>query len=945
MTLDNRFPGVQATKESPCPHCGKPDWCYRIGELTVCKRPSEPAPGWQATGKKDKDGALYYAPVQPKKAIRPKGTKEFFYHDRQGNQLIRVKRNDDGEGGRKFPQSHWDASRQRWITGVPDEIKVQVPIYRYQQVQKAIAQGKTIYFVEGEGCADLLCSMGLQATTTIGGSDRYRSWGSYKDDLAEADIVICPDRDKPGLKYAQEIEKDFPKARWLYAPPGDFHWEHPPESKGLDIVDWINEGATVEDIKAAIGAKKYGEMPKAEVDQGEIEHLDFSLPEVDEIFTQKAQDALLGQTRWISLNGHMHRWTGTHYELVPDPVMKAMITRWCNSTPVLISGRWKYDYAKASYVENIWNWMVLSAAVDPALINPPGINCLNGTVKLRWEGKKVSWQLHPHDENDFYIYVNQISYDPKADSTQCDRLLACLDADQQDIYLKTIAASLDLKTVRKYRSRIKAIFAQGLGNNGKDSLREATGCVFGSAMTAATISDFQIYDTGKKFPLSKLENSLVNWSSENSSVQNIDKLQSLKAAITGEPLDVERKNQDERPMLLNTIFVFNINEPPNLQAGLEAIQSRWAVLSFNKTYKVGADPAKGELEADARFRYDPEFLQTEVVPALLNKILEALPKLINEGIDYSCTQKALEQIQQETNHLWAFSQQVGLDYQPGGRVYINELWEKLREWYIANGTLEIQRTSDGKEKQEWHEQVNNRDRNIKGANQVYQRFSKLFPKVIRVRDSQSADRKGQWYLAGIGISEASEAVGEAVGEAVSRSQSGSEASEAVETTLLQLLNQIKTLEPLELRRILLRITDSGEGEQTASLASLVDTARAVASPIASPTASPASLENNQVMYADQSNPQKSTPIQAATVKGNTIQSGDATNNFFPTAHSYFKEGDRCKAKRPFWGVPYGKICTIIKINTNGTATVSFKGCTSPTGSDVPLGELELVQRG
>ena len=159
---------------------------------------------------------------------------------------------------------------------------------------------------------------------------------------------------------------------------------------------------------------------------------------------------------------------------------------------------------------------------------------------------------------------------------------------------------------------------------------------------------------------------------------------------------------------------------------------------------------------------------------------------------------------------------------------------------------------------------------------------------------------------------------------------------------MRLLDHLHTLEPLELRRMLLKIVDSGKVEQIASLASLVDTARAVASLTASLTASPASLENNQVMYADQSNPQKSTPIQAATVKGNTIQSGDATNNFFPTAHSCFREGDRCKAKRPLWGIPNGRICTIIKIN-NGIATLFYKGCKSPSGVDVPLGELELVE--
>ena len=290
-------------------------------------------------------------------------------------------------------------------------------------------------------------------------------------------------------------------------------------------------------------------MPKVEVAQAEASSLDFSMPDVEEIFTQKAAAALFGDTRWISLNGHLYRWSGTHYEMVADATVKANIARWCAATPVWNKSKesYSYSYARSSVIENIWNWVTLAFAVDPARINPPGINCLNGTVKLHWQGKKVSWRLQPHNLEDFYTYTSPIHYEPEADPTQCDRLLACLDIDQQDIFLKTLAASLDLATVRKFKSRIKAIFCRGRGNNGKDSLREAASYVYGTAMTAATVSDLQIYDNGKKFPLAKLEGSLINWSSENSSFKNIDGLQSLKAAITGEPLDVERKNQVSIP--------------------------------------------------------------------------------------------------------------------------------------------------------------------------------------------------------------------------------------------------------------------------------------------------------------------------------------------------------------------------------------------------------------
>jgi putative DNA primase/helicase len=321
-------------------------------------------------------------------------------------------------------------------------------------------------------------------------------------------------------------------------------------------------------------------------------------------------------------------------------------------------------------------------------------------------------------------------------------------APQREILIRTLAASLDLAMVKKFRSRVKALLCKGDGNNGKDSIREAVDLLYGIGVTGCAFSDFQQYDEGRKFPLAKLAQSRVNWSSENSNLQSLDRLQCLKKAISGEDLDFELKGGNDRPMKSNCVFFFNINSIPNLQASMEAIKSRYAVLTFDKTFKVGADPTKGELEADPRFRYDPEFIRREVVPSLLNKMLAALPEIAMNGIDYSCTDGALQEIREESTHLARFAREVGLEYQVGGRVYINDLWEKLCEWYIANGTLVI--TNDGKkEKQEWHDQPRRGDKNVKALNQIYQRFHEIFPKVRRERETHDQDRVGQSYLSGL----------------------------------------------------------------------------------------------------------------------------------------------------------------------------------------------------
>ena len=155
------------------------------------------------------------------------------------------------------------------------------------------------------------------------------------------------------------------------------------------------------------------------------------------------------------------------------------------------------------------------------------------------------------------------------------------------------------------------------------------------------------------------------------------------------------------------------------------------MLTFTKTFKIGADPLKGEIEADPRFKYDPEFLKQQVLPAFLNRVLAALVDLMRDGIDFSCTHKALLDIQAENSHLFQFCQETGLGYDPNGTVGIGELWERLKAWYIDNGTLTIEVNDKGKEKNVWIDQVRKGDANVKGANQVLARFLELFPKAKR----------------------------------------------------------------------------------------------------------------------------------------------------------------------------------------------------------------------
>jgi hypothetical protein len=251
---------ISATKSNPCPHCGKPDWCYFVGAYSVCNHGRPPATGWYATDKTDKDGKPYYALIEEKKAIRPKATRQWLYKDRAGNPLVRVTRTDDGQGGKpKWSQKGWNSQTSVWERNVNHIARESIPVYRYAEVRKAIANQELIFIAEGESCVDLLWDLGIPATCNIGGSKKWRE--SDTKDLEGAKVVIAPDRDKPGIEQAELLNKEFPDAQWFYAYPESRVWFNLPASQGLDIKDWLDTNKshtpiTREQILSRVGTKK-----------------------------------------------------------------------------------------------------------------------------------------------------------------------------------------------------------------------------------------------------------------------------------------------------------------------------------------------------------------------------------------------------------------------------------------------------------------------------------------------------------------------------------------------------------------------------------------------------------------------------------------------------------------------------------------------------------------
>ena len=224
------------------------------GRWAMFKPHQERRDGW--TPKLTSPAKLVTAPLATKKP-RPKSQQDFIYHDADGHPVIKVQRKDDGQGRKEIRQFRHENGK--WIPGLNDQVAKRVRLYRIAEA-RALSEktGLPIFLVEGESCVERLMTLGIPATTSIGGAGKWSGYGfpNYLQDLQGCRIILSPDADRPGLEHMLKIERSLRTAGieiagWLLAPP-NAPWENLPDGGGLDVVDWLDSGVTAEEILGSV---------------------------------------------------------------------------------------------------------------------------------------------------------------------------------------------------------------------------------------------------------------------------------------------------------------------------------------------------------------------------------------------------------------------------------------------------------------------------------------------------------------------------------------------------------------------------------------------------------------------------------------------------------------------------------------------------------------------
>lgn len=233
-----------------CPACGGNDFSYNEedGSYNCWNDPSD---------RHRAEIRNILAPMKRwERPQRPSTTYRFPYKNKAGENVLEVVR-DDTSGKKNIRQTYptvgQDIPQRKALI---NDIRNGILPYRYHEaIEASSALKKPIFVVEGELCCDKLWQIGLPSVTFLGGSGQYRANGDYTTLFRGHRLVLCPDRDEPGVALMKEVAADNPGSQFLYAEPDSFEWDNLPQNAGYDIGDWIDDGADEELLLKSIVSK------------------------------------------------------------------------------------------------------------------------------------------------------------------------------------------------------------------------------------------------------------------------------------------------------------------------------------------------------------------------------------------------------------------------------------------------------------------------------------------------------------------------------------------------------------------------------------------------------------------------------------------------------------------------------------------------------------------
>ena len=402
----------------------------------------------------------------------PEISATYDYRDMAGKLLYQAVRYNPKSFKQRRPKP--DGSGWTWNMAA---VKGKLVAYRLNELK-----GQThVVVVEGEKDADRLISLGVSATTNIGGAKKWTP--AVTESLVQAGIqkvIILPDNDEAGKTHADHV-RGMIRAGGITARvvPLDGLPVHG------DVSDWLAGSGTIEQIKewlfaSAIETHDEEETPKDALNLDLYNMTDLGAAEsLRDRFENKIRYDHQ-RKQWLTWDGHFWRpdMDDEAFRIANDHVRKLQ-----TDALLLNDYQIRHDYIKWAMAREKRS-AVVSMLSQASALNPLAIagdawdsdgwqlGVTNGIVNLK-DGK-----LRPGSRDDFITLQSDVNYNPEA---KCPRWLQFLeevfggDKELIDYIHKAIGYSLTADM------REQCFFvAYGSGSNGKSILMNTLESVFGT---------------------------------------------------------------------------------------------------------------------------------------------------------------------------------------------------------------------------------------------------------------------------------------------------------------------------------------------------------------------------------------------------------------------------------------------------------------------------------
>lgn len=551
-----------------------------------------------------------------------------------------------------------------------------LPLYRCDQ----LLDGNRVFVCEGERDVDAAWSIGLQAVTSAHGAQAATKsdWAA----LADRDVVILPDHDDAGHKYAEIVaallQKLEPPARVKIV-------ELPGLAEGGDLTDWLNERDSLEihDLQDELNRL---------ADKSEIAaELGRSFPATDlgnaERFAARNKDHVRHCWPW----GKWLIWNGRQWQHDAGDQIRALakntvreIYRDAADEPDERSRKEIAAYArKSESVSKIRAMLDLARSeagipVGPAEVDqhPWTLNCLNGEVDLR------TGEITPHRRENLITQITPTIYDPAACAPAWENFLReIMDGDVQLVdYLRRAVGYACTGSTREHG----LFFFYGAGRNGKSTFLNAIKSAVGRDYSAEAPPDLLIAKHGDGHPTERAALFGKRFVST-VEVQDGRRLAevTVKQLTGGDPIAARRMREDFWEFLPTHTIFLAANHKPNVYGTDYAIWSRIKLIPFTVSFEGRED------------RQLPERLEAERTGILAWLVRGAVEWFANGLQDPQIVAEAVSSYRDEQDLLKNWIDETCI-IGPDCRARAIDLYAKFKAFQEANGDPVISQTKFGR---------------------------------------------------------------------------------------------------------------------------------------------------------------------------------------------------------------------------------------------------------